>query len=335
MTPSGPQKRHENETADDDRCDPRTWIQWPDLGAGIRRTRAAETDENSHDHPRGDDSDGSSSKTFFAFEDLLQKYRTPALLLQGKLDTSVPWKDVADFATRCAYPNIELHLFADGDHRRVDRSDWPRIALLGVIWMAIPLSMFPFAEERVSSALTGMLNGANPIFTFGSEEQRQRWLPDLCAGRRLGAFGLTEPDAGSDAGNVRTRATLHAGGWVVNGAKQFITNAGTDISGVVCITAKTGDDEISNDRLASIAAGHGPGDAMMQAIGDASSGAKTAQEAMDSLCAEQEKVRQGLGDWLELAAFSQPATEVGGDYYDWFVLSPSRVVLAELPSSTW
>lgn len=58
-----------------------------------------------------------------AFEDLLQRYRTPALLLQGKLDTSVPWKDVADFATRCAFPGIELHLFADGDHRLIDRKD--------------------------------------------------------------------------------------------------------------------------------------------------------------------------------------------------------------------
>lgn len=58
-----------------------------------------------------------------AYEDLLQRYRTPALLLQGKLDTSVPWKEVADFATRCAYPGIELHLFADGDHRLIDRKE--------------------------------------------------------------------------------------------------------------------------------------------------------------------------------------------------------------------
>ena len=71
-------------------------------------------------------------------------------------------------------------------------------------------------------------------------------LPDLCAGRKLGAFGLTEPEAGSDAGNVRTRAKLDDGGWVIDGAKQFITNAGTDISGHVAITARTGEDEISN-----------------------------------------------------------------------------------------
>jgi short-chain 2-methylacyl-CoA dehydrogenase len=88
--------------------------------------------------------------------------------------------------------------------------------------------------------------GTQPIALFGSDEQRERWLPDLCSGRKLGAFGLTEPEAGSDAGNVRTRATLADGAWTINGAKQFITNAGTDISGVVTITARTGDDEITN-----------------------------------------------------------------------------------------
>ena len=88
--------------------------------------------------------------------------------------------------------------------------------------------------------------GTQPVYLFGSEEQKQRYLPDLCAGRKLGAFGLTEPEAGSDAGNVRTRATLDGGVWTINGAKQFITNAGTDISGHVAITARTGENEISN-----------------------------------------------------------------------------------------
>jgi alkylation response protein AidB-like acyl-CoA dehydrogenase len=82
--------------------------------------------------------------------------------------------------------------------------------------------------------------GTQPIYLFGSEEQKQRYLPDLCAGRRLGAFGLTEPEAGSDAGNTKTRARLEDGDWVVDGAKQFITNAGTDVSGHVAITAVTG-----------------------------------------------------------------------------------------------
>jgi butyryl-CoA dehydrogenase len=90
--------------------------------------------------------------------------------------------------------------------------------------------------------------GASPIFRFGTEEQRQRWLPDLCAGRALGAFGLTEPGGGSDAGAPRTRADLDeaAGEWVVNGEKAFITNAGTPITSVVTITARTGPGEISS-----------------------------------------------------------------------------------------
>jgi short/branched chain acyl-CoA dehydrogenase len=88
--------------------------------------------------------------------------------------------------------------------------------------------------------------GTQPIYVYGSEEQKREWLPRLCGGEILGAFGLTEPEAGSDAGNVRTRARLEDGEWVIDGAKQFITNAGTDISGVVCITARTGEDEISN-----------------------------------------------------------------------------------------
>jgi alkylation response protein AidB-like acyl-CoA dehydrogenase len=92
--------------------------------------------------------------------------------------------------------------------------------------------------------------GTQPIFLYGTEEQKHRYMPDLCSGRKLGAFGLTEPEAGSDAGNIKTRAVLTDGGWVVNGAKQFITNAGTTISGLVVITATTGDGddqrEISN-----------------------------------------------------------------------------------------
>src|SRR4051794_32520837 len=93
--------------------------------------------------------------------------------------------------------------------------------------------------------------GTQPIYLFGTEEQKQRYLPDLCAGRKLGAFGLTEPEAGSDAGNVRTRARLDDGEWVIDGAKQFITNSGTEISGCVAITAVTGEldggrKEISN-----------------------------------------------------------------------------------------
>src|SRR4051794_16634896 len=82
--------------------------------------------------------------------------------------------------------------------------------------------------------------GINPILTFGTDEQRQQWLPDLVAGRALAGFGLTEPGAGSDAGATRTRAELVDDAWVVNGAKQFITNSGTDITSCVTVTARTG-----------------------------------------------------------------------------------------------
>jgi short-chain 2-methylacyl-CoA dehydrogenase len=83
--------------------------------------------------------------------------------------------------------------------------------------------------------------GINPIQTFGSQEQKDTWLPDLVAGTTLAGFGLTEPGAGSDAGATRTRAELVGGEWVVNGAKQFITNSGSDITSCVTVTAKTGE----------------------------------------------------------------------------------------------
>ena len=88
--------------------------------------------------------------------------------------------------------------------------------------------------------------GTMPIYLYGSEEQKQEWVPQLASGTKLAAFGLTEANAGSDAGATRTRAELRDGQWIVNGSKIFITNAGTDITACVTITALTGDDEISN-----------------------------------------------------------------------------------------
>jgi butyryl-CoA dehydrogenase len=87
--------------------------------------------------------------------------------------------------------------------------------------------------------------GINPILTFGSDEQKQQWLPDLVAGRTLAGFGLTEPGAGSDAGATKTKADLVDGEWVLNGAKQFITNSGSDITSVVTVTARTGTREVT------------------------------------------------------------------------------------------
>jgi short/branched chain acyl-CoA dehydrogenase len=141
------------------------------------------------------------------------------------------------------------------------------VAKMGELgWMGIPFSeeyggaggtslQYAIAVEeltRVDSSVAITLCahtslGTQPIYRFGSEEQKQRYLPDLLAGRKLGAFGLTEPEAGSDAGNTKTHAKLDGGEWLINGAKQFITNAGTDITGHVAITAVTGEGrEISN-----------------------------------------------------------------------------------------
>ena len=99
--------------------------------------------------------------------------------------------------------------------------------------------------------------GTQPVYLYGSEEQKREWLPRLCSGERLGAFGLTEPDAGSDAGNTRTRARLQDGEWVIDGAKQFITNAGTEISGMVAITAVTGEDESGRREISNIIVANG------------------------------------------------------------------------------
>jgi short-chain 2-methylacyl-CoA dehydrogenase len=97
-------------------------------------------------------------------------------------------------------------------------------------------------DQSVGITLSaGVGLGINPILTFGNREQKERWLPDLVAGRALAAFGLTEPEAGSDAGATRTRARLEGDSWVIDGAKAFITNSGTPITSVVTVTARTGD----------------------------------------------------------------------------------------------
>ena len=88
--------------------------------------------------------------------------------------------------------------------------------------------------------------GTLPIYYFGTDDQKREWLPPLASGEKLAAFGLTEPEAGSDAGATRTRAELQDGEWVVNGSKMFITNAGTEITACVTITARTGEGEVSN-----------------------------------------------------------------------------------------
>ena len=129
--------------------------------------------------------------------------------------------------------------------------------------LAYALAVEELARVDSSVAITLCAHtslGTQPIYLFGSEEQKREWLPQLCAGEKLGAFGLTEPEAGSDAGNTQTHAELDGGEWVINGSKQFITNAGTDISGVVTITAVTGANrEISNILVANGTPGYDQG----------------------------------------------------------------------------
>jgi len=116
-------------------------------------------------------------------------------------------------------------------------------------FITLCIAIEELARVDQSMAITleaGVGLGANPIFQFGTEEQKRRWLPDLVAGTALAAFGLTEPDAGSDAGGTKTRAALDGEEWVINGSKSFITNSGTPITSLVTVTANTGPDEISS-----------------------------------------------------------------------------------------
>jgi alkylation response protein AidB-like acyl-CoA dehydrogenase len=119
----------------------------------------------------------------------------------------------------------------------------------GADYLSYAIAIEELARVDSSVAITVAAHtslGTWPLYAFGSEQLKADWMPRLCSGERLGAFGLTEPEAGSDAGNTRTRAELDGDEWVINGAKQFITNSGTDISGFVTITARTGEGEISN-----------------------------------------------------------------------------------------
>ncbi|MER0480078.1 acyl-CoA dehydrogenase family protein [Streptomyces sp. Edi2] len=114
---------------------------------------------------------------------------------------------------------------------------------MGGDYLALGIALEELARVDSSVAITleaGVSLGAMPIYHFGTEEQKREWLPKLCSGEVLGAFGLTEPDGGSDAGATRTTAVRDGGDWVINGSKCFITNSGTDITGLVTVTAVTG-----------------------------------------------------------------------------------------------
>jgi short-chain 2-methylacyl-CoA dehydrogenase len=126
---------------------------------------------------------------------------------------------------------------------------------MGGDFLALCLAIEELARADSSVAITleaAVGLGSMPIYRFGTEEQKQKWLPDLIAGRALAGFGLTEPGAGSDAGGTRTTARLENGEWIVNGSKQFITNSGTEITSLVTVTAVTGTIGVGKKEISAI-----------------------------------------------------------------------------------
>ncbi|MQA60156.1 MAG: acyl-CoA dehydrogenase [Actinophytocola sp.] len=162
-------------------------------------------------------------------------------------------KTVADFAQHEVAPVI-------GDYYEAEEFPYPLVAKMadmglfglpfpeehggmGGDYFALCIALEELARVDSSVAITleaGVSLGAMPIYRFGSDEQRERWLPAMCRGEALGAFGLTEPGGGSDAGATKTTGVLAGGEWVINGSKSFITNSGTDITSMVTVTAVTG-----------------------------------------------------------------------------------------------
>ncbi|MBC9822664.1 acyl-CoA dehydrogenase family protein [Terrabacter sp. MAHUQ-38] len=174
---------------------------------------------------------------------------------------------VRDFAEKEVAPNIAK--WDAASHFPTDLV--PKMGDLGLFGLVVPeeyggagtagdfTSLCVAIEElgRVDQSIgitlsAGVGLGINPILTYGDEEQKQRFLPDLVSGRALAGFGLTEPEAGSDAAATRTRAVRDGDEWVINGAKAFITNSGTDITSVVTVTARTGTNEDGSPQLSAI-----------------------------------------------------------------------------------
>ncbi len=179
-------------------------------------------------------------------------------------------KVVREFATDAVEPNVAQW---DRDHH-FPADLVPQLGDLGLFGLVVPDEFGGSLEDSDGGAFTnlciaieelgrvdqsigitlsaGVGLGINPILTYGSQEQKERFLPDLVAGRALAGFGLTEPDAGSDAGATRTKASLGNGEWVVDGAKAFITNSGTPITSVVTVTARTGSGDDGRPEISAI-----------------------------------------------------------------------------------
>jgi butyryl-CoA dehydrogenase len=162
-------------------------------------------------------------------------------------------RSVRDFSEQVIRPQVD-HMWETGEFPYNIVKQMGELGLLGIPfpegyggaggdYLAYAIAVEEIARVDGSCAITVEAHtslGASAFYHYGTEEQKREWLVPLAQGRMLGAFGLTEPEAGSDAGNTQTKAELQNGEWVINGTKCFITSAGTDISGVVTITAVTG-----------------------------------------------------------------------------------------------
>ncbi len=159
---------------------------------------------------------------------------------------------VRDFARRELAPHVDT--WEDANELPLDAvASMAELGLFGIVFdeqwggsggdftsLCIAIEEIGQVSQSLGITLSAAVGlGANPIASFGNPDQQAQWLPDLVAGRRLGAFGLTEPDAGSDAGGTRTTAKLDGDEWVINGSKAFITNSGTAITSIVTVTART------------------------------------------------------------------------------------------------
>ena len=183
----------------------------------------------------------------------------PAPVLNTQLDLTDEQRAIRDLAREFCEAEVRPHA-AEWDEKHAFPYDAvAKMGELGFFGLTVPESLggsggdFPslcLAIEEISRGDTGLgitLEaavglGISPLVRFGTDAQKEKYLPELAAGRRLWAFGLTEPHAGTDAGSTRTRASMVDGEWVINGSKAFITNPGTDISWGVTVTAVTGDE---------------------------------------------------------------------------------------------
>jgi butyryl-CoA dehydrogenase len=174
-------------------------------------------------------------------------------------------KSVRDFAEQEIRPRVD-ELWETGEFPYDIVEKMGELDLMGIPWpeeyggaggdyLSYVIAVEEIARVDGSCAITLEAHislGSSPFYYFGTEKQKQEWLVPLAQGKILGAFGLTEPEAGSDAGNTRTTARLEGGEWVINGTKCFITNAGTDISGVVTLTVVTGNQQDGRKEISNI-----------------------------------------------------------------------------------